>query len=119
MPTEYNRPKRKGEEEPAPKTEQNQSAPRVRAFVRSYAPIVNHDDPDAILFNLQQLRQMFSAYMPQAATRDPLDWVLNQLDQEGFELTADWYKDELVLAVKRVMIFDGRQMKGLPEPDKN
>lgn len=92
--------------------------PRVRAFIRNYAPIVNQDDPDAIILNLPRLRQFFNAY-PTANGFDPMKMILNQLEKNDFPLQADWHKDELILVVKRVMIFINQPANILPMPENN
>lgn len=92
--------------------------PRVRAFIRNYAPIVNQDDPDAIILNLPRLRQFFNAY-PAANGFDPMKMILNQLEKNNFPLQADWHKDELILVVKRVMIFINQPANILPMPENN
>lgn len=92
--------------------------PRVRAFVRDYTPIVNQNDPDAIIFNLPGLRQMFNAY-PTANGFDPLKMILNQLDKNNFQLQANWYKEELILPVKKTMLITNQMVRSLPMPDNN
>lgn len=92
--------------------------PRVRAFVRDYTPVIDQDDPDAIIFNLSGLRQMFNAY-PTANGFDPLKMILNQLDNNNFQLQANWYKEELILPVKKVMVITNQAARGLPMPNNN
>lgn len=91
--------------------------PRVRAFVRDYAPIVNQDDPEAVNFTQSELRRLFNAYMS-ANGFDPMIKILNQLEDHGFSLQARLYEDEFVLPAKRAMALSG-PVRRLPMPDNN
>lgn len=91
--------------------------PRVRAFVRDYAPIVNQEDPDAINFTQPELRQLFSAYIS-ANGFDPMIKILNQLEGHGFTLQTRFYKNEFVMPVKRLMVLSG-PVRRLSMPENN
>lgn len=91
--------------------------PRVRAFVRDYAPIVNQDDPDAINFTQPELRQLFNAYIS-ANGFDPMIKILNQLEGHGFMLQTRFYKNEFVMPVKRAMVLSG-PVRRLSMPENN
>lgn len=82
-------------------SEKSPDDPRVRAFVRCYSPVVNLNDPDAILMTQPQMRSFFNAYQT-ANGYDPMVKILNQLENNGFELQANPFKDELILPVKRI-----------------
>ncbi len=98
--------------------EKSPDDPRVRAFVRSYAPIVNIEDPAATSFTQPQLRSLFNAYQT-ANGYDPMVKILNQLENHGFELQANPYKDELILPVKRIKycLTSGMKIKLEDEPN--
>lgn len=92
--------------------------PRVRAFIRDYAPIVNQEDPEAVNFTQPELRQLFNAYMS-ANGFDPMIKILNQLEDHGFSLQARLYKNEFVLPVKRTMLISGESLRRLAMPENN
>lgn len=92
--------------------------PRVRAFVRDYAPIVNQEDPEAVNFTQPELRQLFNAYMS-ANGFDPMIKILNQLEDHGFSLQARLYKNEFVLPVKRTIALSGEGLRRLSMPENN
>lgn len=84
-----------------PGCEKSPDDPRVRAFVRCYSPVVNVNDPDAILMTQPQMRSFFNAYQT-ANGYDPMVKILNQLENNGFELQAHPFKDELIVPVRRI-----------------
>lgn len=79
--------------------------PRVRSFVRNYEPCINQTDPEVILLTHSKLRYMFNAY-PSQTGYDPLIRILNQLENEGFQMDVALGKDEFVLPVKKKIILN-------------
>lgn len=82
---------------------ENKDDPRVRAFVRSFAPSVSQIDEDTECLSIIDLRKFFNAYIALQSGFDPLVKILNQLEEHGFTLEVDDYKNEMVLPCRRII----------------
>lgn len=92
--------------------------PLVRAFVRDYTPAMNQEDPGTINMSLNDLRHTFNAFQSPTGF-DPLKKILNQLDQNGFQIQIRNHKDEFVLPVRRATLLRETGVKTLPMPENN
>lgn len=77
--------------------------PRVRAFVRAFAPCVSQEHEDAECLSIIELRKFFNAYVATQSGFDPLVKILNQLEEHGFTLEVDEFRNEMVLPCRRII----------------
>lgn len=92
--------------------------PLVRAFVRDYVPAMNQEDPETINMTLNDLRHTFNAFQSPTGF-DPLKKILNQLDQNGFQIQTRNFKDEFVLPVRKATLMRKTGVRNLPLPENN
>ena len=92
--------------------------PLVRAFGRDYVPAMNQEDPETINMTLNDLRHTFNAFQSPTGF-DPLKKILNQLDQNGFQIQTRNFKDEFVLPVRRSTLLRNTGVRNLPLPENN
>ena len=87
-------------------------------LVRDYVPAMNQEDPETINMTLNDLRHTFNAFQSPTGF-DPLKKILNQLDQNGFQIQTRNFKDEFVLPVRRSTLLRNTGVRNLPLPENN
>lgn len=91
------------QEEPSTSGKEGKDDPRVRAFVRAFAPSVSQENNGEEGLTILELRKFFNVYPSAQTGFDPLVKILNQLEQHGFSMEVSDYRNELVLPCRRII----------------
>lgn len=99
-------------------TDKPADKPLVRAFIRDYVPAMNQEDPGTTNLTLRELRTIFCAYQSPTGF-DPLDKILNQLENNGFTIQKRNFENEFVLPVRETTLLRDTGVRKLPMPENN